>query len=153
MRWDQFVVADGRQWLVELEAKAGLPSIGGVLPPSTSSSIAIRWIAAFMRAQLLGRAPWQAWNYFGAPGEDRPAAFYARFHEAYEWAFSQSGTAASTALLWLLGRDQSEPEIAVSASGHLWLVDREPIDLLARYQEVGSSVTCLLGETAGDLLG
>ncbi len=104
-----------------------------------------------MRAQLLSKHPWQAWTYFGVPGEDRSALFGAELQEAYWWTSAQSAE-GSTALMWLLGRKQPESELAVTADGRLWLVGEEPVNLLEAYHAANSSITRLLGNTAGQLL-
>jgi hypothetical protein len=46
-----YAAEDPRAWIVELERAAGLGTPAGRLPPSTKSSLVIRWIGAFLTMQ------------------------------------------------------------------------------------------------------
>ena len=149
LRWHEPLLAsDPRDFLLELESHAALPP-PATLPPSTPSSLAIRWIAAFFAAQLGGRDRWTAHNVW--PDElHLDATPFKRFPAAWEWV-RQRGNDFSV-LVWFLTSGKG-PDIAVAANGVVWRADRkEPIDLVSTYARCQRSATALVGRTVPDLL-
>ena len=59
---DSYAEPDPRTWLRILEATAGLLPPRKRLPPSTPSSLALRWVATFLSMQTGSRPRWTAWN-------------------------------------------------------------------------------------------
>lgn len=145
---------DPRKWIREVEKSAGLVPPERGLPPSTRSSLALRWIGAFLAANAGTRPRWSAWNEwaeldYGA----RPASFDA-IPDAAEWLRSR-GTKEAAALVWFVGRTEEakqEPALALSVEGLLWRPELTAIDLMQAYRTANRSVSALLQSTAGDLL-
>lgn len=153
-RWpDAYAAEDPRSWIVEVEAAAGLvPPMGG-LPPSTRSSIVLRWIAAFLAMQIGSRPRWSAWNDWAAlESEGHPESFEA-VPAAAEWVRSRA-TPEAGVLVWFIGvgGNNGTAKLALSVDGDLWRPGRRPIDLYERYRSGGSSLTSLVVATAGSLL-
>jgi hypothetical protein len=148
-----YAAEDPREWIVELEEGAGLDPPGAGLPPSTRSSLALRWIAAFLAMQTGSRPRWSAWNDWAELDLGQPPASFDAIPAAGEWLRARTPEAA--ALVWFVGTmegDQRRPELALSVDGDLWRQDREAIDLPEAYRSAGSSLASLVLTTAGDLL-
>jgi hypothetical protein len=143
LKWTKAVwEADPRDWLREIEDLAGLaPPVGG-LPASTPSSIAIRWVAAFLGAHLASRTRWDTFLLWDLPQHDAPVG-----KEIRAWAATGQDVPGR---VWVLR--SGDDALAVTADGRLLRPGQDPVDLLAAYRAQGRSVTRLLGVTAGDLL-
>lgn len=155
MSWgDAYAAPDPRGWIRDLERVAGLKAPKGGLPPSTRSSIVLRWIAAFLAVQTGSRRRWTAWNDWAELDEEQPAKCFQAIPEAGEWLRTY-GSPKGAALVWFLGhRDETGqvPSLALSVEGHLWRPDQQPVDLIDAYRRAGSSITATLVAVAGDLL-
>ena len=60
LRWTDAVVdgADPAAWVRRVEQLCGLPHRGGLLPPSTPASLAVRFVSIFLLTQLGSRTTW-----------------------------------------------------------------------------------------------
>jgi hypothetical protein len=147
LKWHDVFADDGRlDWVRGVEDLAGLDSPTRT-PSSTPSSLALRWLSAFMAHQVGARRRWRANNtWFDGPAQrylpDYPAA--ARFAEQ----FGESGTAH----VWLLRSEDGSRGAAVCADGTVHLPGRDPVELVPLYRKNGSSLLRLLAATAADLL-
>jgi hypothetical protein len=150
---DPYAQPDPSRWLRSLEAAARLDPPADPLPPSTRSSIALRWIACFLRMQLGSRTAWSAWNDWSqVDWGDHPADFDA-IPPAAAWLRAKDDPQAA-ALVWFLGvRDDERrhPKLAINVDGTLMWADGTSVDLLREYQK-SRSITKLVMETAASLL-
>lgn len=137
---------DARDWLRHIDELAGLPASTHKLPASTPSSIALRWISAFLSTQLASRPRWRAHNtWFDGDPQQYLAEFPAAARFAEMWGPS------GTAHVWILRTDDGSRTAAVCADGTLHLPGREPTDLTSAYRAHGSSILGLLGATGAEL--
>jgi hypothetical protein len=147
LRWDEAFADDDRlDWIRHVEDLAGLDSPTKT-PASTPSSLALRWISAFMAQQFGSRRRWRAHNtWYDGPAQrylpNHPAA--ARFAEQ----FGENGSAH----VWLLQSEDDTLSAAVCADGTLHIPGRDRVELLPLYRKGGSSLLRLLAATAADLL-
>jgi len=149
-----FAVNDPRDWIREVERAAGLkPPVHG-LPPSTRSSLVLRWIAAFLAMQIGSRPRWSAWNDWAEVDFGEHPADFDAIPESAAWLRAR-GTKEAAAFVWFVGTvegDQRQPKLALSVEGHLWRAGREVIDLAQAYGSAKSSMASLVVITAGDLI-
>lgn len=153
MSWgNAYAANDPRDWLIELELTAGLQHPVGQLPPSTRSSLVVRWIAAFLAMQTGARTRWSAWNDWCEP--DEVSAGFTSIPGAAEWLRSRGGSNGAAFVLFVgeMTNDERRPEFALSVDGQLWRGDQEAVALPAAYQSAGSSITSLIAASFGDLL-
>lgn len=148
-----------REWLRWLEGKAGLAPPQGPLPPSTPSSLAIRWISHFLAMQLGSRRRWTAWTQWHPTAEDYASSFNA-IPAAGVWARERGGPCPQ-AWLWFIGtarrgyetpHDLSlKPTFVLSAGGDVWTRSGGHHQLQHLHRP-GRSITELVQRTAGDVL-
>lgn len=155
MSWgNPYADDDPRAWIRAVEKAAGLAAPVGGLPPSTRSSLPLRWIGAFLASTAGSRPRWSAWNDWAELDYgDRPTSFDA-IPDAAEWLRAR-GTKEAAALVWFVGSadgGKPTPALALSVDGHLWRADRPAIDLMQVYRAGQRTLTTLLQNTAGDLL-
>lgn len=147
---DAITVGDPRDWLLRVERTAGLSPPPGALPPSTPSSLALRWIAQFLTIQLGSRRRWTAWTEADTP-RDGGRDSYAQMPAVQEWVRTQK-VGQSRYLVWFVGQRQSEqPHYALSAKGDLWSSNGDHSDLLALHRSAGSMVDLITRTAAGTL--
>jgi hypothetical protein len=152
LSWGDYYAADDpRAWLRNIDRLAGLAAPIGPLPASTPSSLALRWIAAFLTTQLGSRKPWHARTVWHNDGPT-PDGF-SRFPAAAAWLRNQPNTDAASRV-WFLRREGID-EVAVGADGTLWRAEdaADPVDLMTTYRDAGSNLIQLLARTAADLAG
>ena len=133
---------DPRDWIVDIEAAMGLEAPRAGLPASTPSSLAARWIAAFMRMQLGSR---ERWFSTGRDLDDRETAEFqgldlTRSESRQHWSLGPGSTGVMDDL-----------RVVVDRSGKVYLKDRAPVDLAAHHTS-GGSITALVGSTVPHLL-
>lgn len=137
---DAWLGDDPAGWIEEFERSLGLTPPTGRLPPSTPSSLALRWVSELLRAQLGGLTPWIA------GGEHRWAPATSLAPAA---SLAQASTAGLAPLC--VGPRDEEPRHAVTPEGDLW--GRSGlIGNLRQLHRDGSSITRLLVETVPDEL-
>lgn len=149
-----FATDDPRDWIREVERVAGLNPPTHGLPPSTRSSLVLRWIAAFLAMQIGSRPRWSAWNDWAGVDEGRHPASFDAIPQAAEW-LRDRGHKEAAAFVWFVGTvetAQTQPKLALSVEGHLWRDGRDVIDLATAYRSAGSSMASLVVSTAGDLI-
>lgn len=155
MSWgDAFAAADPRDWIRNLERAAGLRPPTRGLPPSTRSSIALRWIGMFLRIHLGSRERWTAWNDWSEIDFDESPTDFDAIPAARHWLRAQNDPGAA-AHVWFVGVDENGDKnisFALNSSGTLWSATGESVDLLDAYRSCRSSMWRLLAETAADLL-
>jgi hypothetical protein len=154
MSWgDPYAQPDPARWLRSLEAAARLNPPDDQLPPSTRSSIALRWIACFLRMQLGSRPAWSAWNDWSHIDWGSHPADFDAIPPAAAWLRAKADHEAA-AFVWFLGTIGDEgrcPQLAVNVDGMLMWADGRTVDLLVEYRK-GGSVTKLVADTAAPLL-
>lgn len=137
--WD---CEDPRDWILEIEAAMGLEAPRAGLPASTPSSLATRWIAAFMRLQLGSRERWYS---TGRELDEREAA------EFQGLDLSRSVRRQH----WILGTGSvgvvQDLKVVVGREGTAYQKDRAPVDL-AGHHTSGGSITALVVSTVPHLL-
>jgi hypothetical protein len=143
---------DPRRWIRELEEISGLPTPGKVLPPSTPSSLALRWIAGFLSLHTGSRPRWTAWNDWSEVDFGQRPADFDVFSGAAQWLRTQGGGPATARVLFIGTYDDAsrKPVFALSSDGHLWRADAPVIDLPQVYTAVGRSLTQLILATAAN---
>lgn len=145
---------DPRPWLRQLEASAGLDAPKSGLPPSTPSSLAIRWIAAFLALQAGSRPRWTAWNDWSEVDSGVQPADFDKVPAAGEWLRRNGGGKAAARVVFV-GNDlgpEREPRFALSTEGDLWRVGAAPIKLTGVYESTGRQLVRTVLETAGNYL-
>jgi hypothetical protein len=156
MSWgDGFATADPRDWVRELESAAGLRAPVGGPPPTTRSSIALRWIGGFLRLQLGSRQRWTAWNDWSELDYGETAADFDAIPAARQW-LRERGRPEAAAEVWFVGTEprpgDRQIHFALNSAGTLWTASGGEVDLLAAYRRSGSSITQLLVATASATL-
>ena len=155
MSWgDGFAAPDPRDWIRRLEASAGLRAPTGGLPPTTRSSITLRWIGAFLRIQLGTRKRWTAWNDWSELDYGEPAVDFDAIPAARQW-LREHGPPEAAAQVWFVGTEalgERQVHFALNSTGTLWTPAGDEIDLLTAYRSAGSSLTKLLVATASERL-
>ena len=147
---DAYAQPDPREWLEQVEKTAGLPPPHTTLPPSTSSSLSMRWIAAFLAMQAGSRPRWSAWNDWSEVDMGSHPADFDKIPDAAKWLRSRGAGAAAARVLFVGTYDGStrEPRFALSAEGHLWRADAEPVELRRLYETSGRQLFRTVVETA-----
>lgn len=151
---DAFAMADPRDWIRRVEDAAGLRPTRTGLPPSTRSSIALRWVGMLLRMQVGGRERWTAWNDWSQVDWGEPATDFDAVPEARDWLRTRKDHRAA-AHVWFVGTDNGDDRrihFAVNSEGTLWPASGKPVDLMAAYRGNGSSISRLVIETAGRVL-
>lgn len=156
MSWgDGFAAADPRDWVRELESATGLRAPVSGLPPSTRSSITLRWIGGFLRFQLGSRQRWTAWNDWSEVDYGETALDFDAIPAARQW-LRDRGRPEAAAEVWFVGTEprpgERQVQFALNSAGTLWTATGEEVDLLAAYRRAGSSMTQLLVATASATL-
>lgn len=152
IRWTDYLNAeDPRDWLVELEERVGLPRpIGQRQSSSTPSSLAVRWVAQFLSAQVGSRPRWTAWTVI-----DPAASGFAYSFDALpgpgRWVEQQGDDLAAVHGIWFLGTHDGTPHLALSWAGDLWTANGEHLQL-GDERRPGESMTSLVARTAGHYL-
>lgn len=143
-----FAASDARDWYRAVEKSAGLP-IPTTMPSTTDMSVAVRFVAAFMKMQTGSRTGWTAWTEW----DDEPTPGYDVLRDLYAWVFGSATLSRHHAILVgpTLG-PAAGVRFAVTADGHLFRKDATPVALLPAYHAAGSSVTRLVIDTVGEHL-
>lgn len=140
LAWDSPMI----EWirLRELDLSLAPPTHG--LPPSTSSSLALRWVAQFLCIQFGSRRAWYSYCGRDLQGIDMG------LHEGHEQWIRQHGEEDLGRLWYLVEGGQRKPTFAVSADGDLW--SRDAHWRLQDEHVPKESMTALILRTAGDHL-
>ena len=136
---------DPRPWILRLEDRLGLTPPRGQLPPSTPSSLAVRWIAQLLSIQLSGRDRW-----FVTGGAPRPAG-------GTEISFPGLPGVRNIdeRSCWTLGPGVddrvTDPQVVVTVNGVVHRRGKDPVNLSQRHTS-GSSMTRLVLDVVPDLV-
>ena len=151
---DAYAHPDPRDWLKRLEETAGLPATRSTLPPSTPSSLVVRWIAMFLAMQVGSRPRWTAWNDWSEVDFGSKPADFDKIPDTARWLHSQGGGGAAARVLFVgTYEDQKrEPRFALSTEGHLWQPNIESVELPRAYAANGRRLATTVVETAAGYL-
>lgn len=146
---DYLVAQDPRDWILELERRAGLTPPASPLPASTPNSLAVRWVGAFTTAQMNSRRVLTPETHPGWLTTPEAGEFPA----TAAWARTIDHPAPGTLTIFLEDKERDDrPAAAISASGTLERPGLEPIDLPTVYQHHDRSLISTLAATAAGLL-
>lgn len=134
-----------REWILQRERDLGLTPPHG-LPPSTPSSLALRWIAKFLSVNVGSEQPWYAYtggrDLMDRLGDLHPNHREWRAEHVHDWQRDW---------IWLLiYGGEARARVALSAQGDLWT--REQHFRLKSLHTSGAPITALLLHTVSDLL-
>lgn len=151
---DAYAQPDPRDWLKRLEESAGLEAPRSTLPPSTPSSLAVRWIALFLAMQAGSRPRWTAWNDWSEVDFGSPPADFEKIPRAGKWLRSHGGGSAAARVLFVGTYEGStrQPHIALSVEGNLWQSNNETVELPRVYAATGRRLATTVVETAAEFL-
>lgn len=133
------------QWILQRERDLGLAPPRH-LPPSTPSSLTLRWIASFLSLNVGSEQPWYAYT----GGHDLTERLADLHPNHREWQASHP-LEGQRRLVWLLVYGgEARARLALSAEGDLW-TPREHFKLQTIHRP-GAPISALLLSTAMDQL-